>query len=106
MSQVIKNNMNRDFAEQILKSICQSHEKYIKFNKFYYKKLLLENRLSNIFNQLQPYYFNSKNYYLKNASFNGVTTIIRQLCKLFNIPYTSKIIYNKSKYIIEYYIYI
>ena len=106
MSQVINKHLKKDVVLDILKSICQPYVNYIKFNKYYHKKLLLENKLSEIFNRLKPYYFASKHNYLKNESYNGVVTVIRQLCKLFNIPYTSKIIYNKSKYIIEYYVYI
>ena len=106
MSQVIKKDLKKDNVENILKLICQPYKTYIKCNKFYYKKLLIENKLSDILNKLEPYYYNSKKYYLKNTTYNGLTTILRQLCKLFNIPYTSKIIYNKSKYIIEYYIYL
>lgn len=106
MSQVIKKNLKKSIAIEILKSIGQPYKQFIKCNKFYYKKLLLENKLSHILTKLEPYYYDSKKYYLENKSYNGLTTILRQLCKLFNIPYTSKIIYNKSKYIIEYYVYV
>ena len=106
MSQVITNKLKKDLVENILKSISQPYKKYRKFNKFYYKKLILENKLSPILDKLEPYYYKSKKYYIKNTTYNGITTIIRQLCKLFHIPYTSQIIYNKSKYIIEYYIYL
>ena len=37
-------------------------------------------------------------------SYNNLMTIIRQLCKINNIKYYSKIKYDKNKYSIIYYI--
>ena len=38
-------------------------------------------------------------------NYNYFLTVIRQLCNVYNIVYTSKLIYNKSSYEIEYCVY-
>ena len=50
-----------------------------------------------------PYYHISKRNYLeKKITYNSFTTILRQICNLNKITYTSKIKYDKSKYDIVY----
>jgi hypothetical protein len=38
-------------------------------------------------------------------NYNKFVTVVRQICSVNNLPYTSKIVYNKSNYDILYYIY-
>ena len=44
-------------------------------------------------------------YINRKQNYSSFLTVIRQLCRVNNISYTSKIIYNKSSYDIVYYIY-
>ena len=54
---------------------------------------------------IKPYYRGSKQFYVdRDLTFNRFTTIIKQICHLNNNKIISKIVYNKSKYEIEYYI--
>ena len=56
---------------------------------------------------MTEYYHKSKQFYLKrDMTYKNTLTIIRQLMNSLCIPFTSKIIYNKSKYTINYIIYL
>ena len=107
MSQIIKTLIKKELLLNYFKTVGWDKTKYILIDKFSFKKSKLDDQLNIFINFLKPYYYKNKLFYLeRNLSYNNFTTIIRQLCKTHNIPFTSKIIYNKSKYIIEYYIYI
>ena len=55
---------------------------------------------------LNPYYCNSKRKYIeRQINYKGFLTIIRQLCNAHDIKYSTKLVYNKSMYEIEYSIY-
>jgi len=72
-----------------------------------YKKGIFNESIVSFIEKCKPYYHVSKYVYLdRKMSFNNFITILRQICKYNNIVYTSKIIYDKSKYNIIYYIYI
>jgi len=55
---------------------------------------------------LKPYYHNSKRKYIeRQINYKWFLTIIRQLCNSHHIKYTTKLVYNKSMYEIEYSVY-
>ena len=55
----------------------------------------------------RKYYHISKRKYLdKQLTYNSFITIIRQICKHNNIQYKNENKYDKSNYVIYYYIYI
>jgi hypothetical protein len=55
---------------------------------------------------LKPHYYKSKRKYIeRQLNYKGFLTIIRQLCNAHHIKYSTKLIYNKSMYEIEYSIY-
>ena len=68
-----------------------------------YKKATFNGSLSTFINDCKPYYHNSKLKYVeRKMTYNGLTTILRQICKLKNITYKSSIKYIKSDYTISY----
>ena len=76
-------------------------------NNIIFIKNKFHNNIKCIINDLSEYYLPSKQKYIENGeTYKGFITIIRQLCKLWDIEYTSKIKYNKNDYNIEYYFYI
>ena len=100
---------------QIFKFKCDINIIYDYFNKIGIKQLdkfLIFNEkaynnkldvINNLYKYLSNYYHESKKYYLtREKTFKNFCTILRQLCKLFTIPFTTKIIYNKTKYKIYY----
>lgn len=78
---------------------------YIDYNS--YKKFMYEEAMQQTFVQtIRPYYHESKQHYLdRKMTYNSFINIVRQICKNNNIPFTSKIRYNKSAYNIDYYIF-
>ena len=63
--------------------------------------------IKNFIENLKQYYHNSKQFYLNRPiTYKHFLTILRQVCNHLCIPYTSKILYNKSKYNIIYIIFL
>ena len=107
MSQIIKTPIDITLLYDLFKSSGYITNNYLIINNSSYKKIKYNNMLYEIINKIKPYYYKSKQFYLtRELSYNNFTTIIRQLCNFHSIPYTSKIIYYKSNYTIEYYLYI
>ena len=105
-SQIFKTSVAPNILTDLLEKICSKNEKYYILNKTSYKKGEYLQILDDFYNILLPYYYESKKVYLtRKHSYNTFVTIVRQLCRINNVDYTSKIKYNKSTYDIIYYIY-
>tara|TARA_Y100001970_G_scaffold90476_1_gene114055 strand:+ start:1577 stop:1924 length:348 start_codon:yes stop_codon:yes gene_type:complete len=96
----VPNNMLYDF----LNIYCTYENQYYIIDNIIFKQYIYDvDYVGNFFNELQKYYKDSKKFYLKRRkSYNNLLTIIRQICKYNNIPYSSKIKYDKNKYNIIY----
>ena len=93
--------------EFIKKFAYNNNNNYFLINKSYYKRGLFLDIIPEFLLDIKPYYHISKYRYINNvASYSKFITIIRQLCRINNINYISKILYTKSTYDINYYIYI
>ncbi len=105
-SQIFKKQLPINILYDLLDKICIKNEKYYIFDKISYKKGEYQKILEPFLQLLSEYYHASKQYYLiRKLSYNSFVTIIRQICRLNNINYISKILYSKSDYNIVYYIY-
>jgi hypothetical protein len=105
-SQVFKDRVPVYLLFELLTKICQEQENHLLLSKISFQKAKFHNLLEPFIEKLIPYYHTSKIYYVnRNLDYNKFTTIIRQICRINNISYTSKICYNKSTYDILYYIY-
>ena len=70
-----------------------------------YMRGLLNNSIFEFINAVREYYHKSKQTYVNRAiKYNGVITVIRQVCKMCGIPFYSKMVYAQSSYRIVYYI--
>jgi hypothetical protein len=106
-SQLFKENIRINILYDFLEKICVNDNvnHYYIFSKAAFKKAEIYNLLTNFKQVIKPYYHVSKHYYVdRDLSFIRFTTIIKQICNVNNIKIISKIIYNKSKYEMEYYI--
>jgi hypothetical protein len=104
MSQNFKKIYDINKFVNIIKEYCinEKNTEYI-FSPISYKKMQFNKVFTTFINDLIPYYHKSKQFYLKrNMTYKNTLTIFRQLLNSLCIPYTSKIIYNKSKYSIHY----
>ena len=106
---MLKKNFDIKILYELLNKICEissdlSNNYYI-IDIVSFKKLEYYDILTNFINKVEPYYINSKKYYVtRKLDYNKFLTIIRQICNFSNINYHSKIFYDKSKYYIKYYI--
>lgn len=90
----------------LLNKICIKYKNYYIFNKIAYKKGLFNELLEPFRKSLLEYYHMSKRFYItRKLTYSSFVTILRQLCRSNDINYASKIVYSKSNYDIQYYIY-
>ena len=105
-SQIFKNQIPKEILFDLLDKICTKNDKCYILNKISYKKAGYLQLLPIFYELILPAYFTSKQFYItRKQNYSSFITIIRQICRLNYINYTSKIIYNKSTYDIAYYIY-
>ncbi len=105
-SQIIKSKIPPELLFDFLEKICTKQKKCYIVDDISFKKAKYNDLLNNFYEDLKPFYFNSKKYYLeREKTYNYFTTIIRQICKKNTIPFTSNIKYCNSNYNIRYFIY-
>lgn len=104
-SQLFKEQVPYKLLCDLLDNNCERDGKFHVFSKICFRKALYHDRIKPFCQNLSTYYHLSKKYYVdRDMNFTRFTTVLRQLCKLHNVPYTSKIEYIKSTYDIIYYI--
>ena len=104
--QIFKERIPPDILFGLLEDLCVKNDRYYTFNNISYKKGVFTEKINDFLNACKEYYFTSKQKYLdRKLTYNNFMTVIRQICNVNNVVYTSKIRYNKSMYEIEYYIY-
>ena len=105
-TQIFKKKIPSEDLFSLLESICLKNEKHYTFNVESYKKGVFKEIIQQFITNCVPYYHLSKRKYLeRKLTYNSFTTILRQICNFNKITYTSQIIYDKSSYVIVYYIY-
>lgn len=105
-SQLFKQKIPIDLFFNYIKKLSIEENKFYLINNISFKQAKYHNILQIFCDEILPYYYISKQFYVtRDLNYNKFITIIRQICNLLNIKYTSKIKYNKSLYDISYYIY-
>ena len=103
--QIFKKKVDINIVKQFLEKYAKKLEKYYLLNKESYKKARMFNDLQTFYEDILHNYFNCKQKYVtRKKTYKNFITLIRQICKSHCIPFTSKLIYSKSSYEIEYYI--
>jgi len=93
-----------DFLE---KYAIKHNSKYYLVTKDTFKRANFFNDIESLCSNIVDYYYKCKQFYPnRTQTYKTFTTLIRQICRYNHIPFTSKIKYDKSKYEIQYYIYI
>jgi hypothetical protein len=91
---------------ELLEKICVKNDKYYLIDMNAYRKLVFYNYQTDFCDSLKEYYNLSKLFYIERKMvYNSFTNIVRQICKINNIMFTSQIKYNESKYNIDFFIY-
>ena len=106
MSQIFKKKIPVTILYDLLDTYSYNNEKFYLINDVLFKKVKFNNMLENFLEKIKPYYFESKKFYVeRQITYVRFTTIIRQIAKLHGLHFSSKILYDHSKYNINYYIY-
>jgi hypothetical protein len=107
MSQIFKEKLPNSLLFELLNNLCIKNNNYYIFNYESYKKGLYNENIPKFIENCKLYYYKSKQKYLeKKQTYNSFVTILRQICKNNNITYLSKLVYNKSEYNIDFYVFI
>jgi len=103
---IFKNPVPAELLWDFLINNFDNKDKYVLLNKFLFKKTEYNQHIKTFIMNLKPYYHENKEFYIeRELNYNKFMTVIRQICNALNIAYASKMVYDKSSYEIEYYIY-
>lgn len=108
MSQLFKHNVDEKYFTEFIVKYCSNVKKneYV-FSLVSYKKAVYDNKIKELIEKIKPCYHKSKRFYLeRNINYKNFLTILRQICTNLSLSYSSQILYNKSKYNINYSIYL
>jgi hypothetical protein len=104
-SQIFKSIVPITILFELLEKICVKDEKCYNISKSVFKSAEYHNIISSFCDKILEHYHISKRHYVdRKMTYNKFITVVRQICSVNNVSYTSKIIYNKSDYEILYYI--
>jgi len=108
MSQIFKAPVPRELFVDMLEKLCiKHHSKYYVFNLESFKKGIFTKIIDEFLEQCKPYYHLSKQTFVtRKQTYNAFITVIRQICNILGIVYTSHIKYDNSTYKINYFIYV
>lgn len=106
MSQTFKTKIDKSLLFAFLERICEKKDKYFVFDLAAYKRGELTGDSTIFRTEIRPYYYESKQFYVnRDPCYSHMCTILRQICNANSIMFSTKIIYNKSKFNIPYNIY-
>jgi hypothetical protein len=105
-SQIFKNKVPTESLFKLLDIICMKNDKHYIVNLESFKRGIFNGTIPQFLEECKSYYHLSKRKYLdEKNTYNGFTTVLRQICNFNKIVYTSQIKYDKSTYGILYYVY-
>ena len=105
-NQIFKSNVPINILWDYLQCNFMDKDTHFIINKFLYKKAEYNNSINIFIDSLKEYYFISKRKYIeRQINYKNFLTVIRQICNANSINYTSKLVYDKSSYEIEYSVY-
>lgn len=107
MIQLFKTYPNKENFIEFIKTHFVKERNYYKLSPVVYKQISFNNELQPFFDSIKEHYHTSKQTYVsRKMTYSRFVTIIRHICKLLEITYTSTMKYFNSTYQIDYLIYI
>jgi len=104
--QIFKAVIPQEIMYTLLEQISIKKETYYIVDFIAYKKMKFHNLHIPFLHAVVDYYHQSKRFYVEREfTYNSFTNIVRQICRINNIVFTSDIKYNGSKYHIDYFVY-
>jgi hypothetical protein len=108
MCQLFKKNISINILFDFLNKVnCQKTDSFFVVDITAYKKSIYTDLLCPFLDQLKEYYYSSKYKYIniESMNHNKFNTIIRQICKNSNTPFSKTLRHDQSKYSVVYNIY-
>ena len=91
----------------LLEKVCEKKNRAFVFDQIAYRKMIYHGYETDFIDTIRPYYCSKKLFYLdRKLTYNGMTTILRQICNHNGVTYETRMRYYSSKYEIEYHIYL
>lgn len=82
-----------------LDEVCVRNTEFFVIDDVTYKRMKYDDRIFALYKYLIPFYHIAKQkYVLASATQAGFLTILRQLCRLFSLQYTTKVVYKGGKH--------
>jgi len=104
--QIFKTGVPPEILYNLLEKISLKTDKYYIVDFVAYKKMRFHNLHEPFLKTIIDYYHYSKRFYIeRDFTYNSFTNIVRQICRVNDITFTSEIKYNDSKYHIDYFVY-
>lgn len=101
--QIFKKEPPQNILFDLLNKCCIFESNQYILGKPNYKSAHLKGYIEQFLINLKPFYHKSKLFYIDRViNFKSFITIVRQLCKLYNIPIISKLHFSSSSYEIKY----
>jgi hypothetical protein len=105
-NQIFKTGIPPEILFDLLEQICEKTETYYIVDLTAYKKMKFHQLHEEFLTTILDFYHYSKKFYVEREfTYNSFTNIIRQICRVNTIIFTSDIKYNGSKYHIDYFVY-
>lgn len=106
MGQNFKTTVPIEVLWNFLRTNFDETDTYFHVTAYLFHKTEYNENLLAFISSLKPYYHKNKQKYIeRQINYKSFLTIIRQLCNIHHIKYSTKLTYNKSMYEIEYSIY-
>jgi hypothetical protein len=102
-SQIFKKIPSKKLLYDFLENVALLENNYYILSKSGYKSAGMKNLTEPFLKELRQYYYKSKLIYIdKSCTYKGFITVLRQVCKINQIPIHSFLKYSKSEYFINY----
>lgn len=103
-NQIIKSDISFSIIIDFIINNCRKEGNEYVSDKVIFKKIFQNGALKTFIEQIKPYYFDSKKFYLERPlNYKNYNTILRQTTKNVNISTRKKISYFHNSYEIIYY---
>jgi len=98
-SQVFRTIPDYHKVFSLLNDVCDKNEKTFVVKDTTFRQLLYSEKVEEFYVYLCNFYHKSKQFYLSiDRGYSGFLAVLRQLCKVFNILYVSKVVHHHATY--------
>jgi protoporphyrinogen oxidase len=98
-SQVFRTVPDYHKVFSLLNEVCDKSEKIFVIKDTTFRQLLYNEKIEEFYDYLRNFYHKSKQFYLNiTRGYSGFLSVLRQLCKIFDVSYISKVVHHHATY--------